>query len=119
MARQTFPAALVPGAVLKISGYITTDRVSEGSVNLWGRADSQRRPDLAYQDLGTRAPHGDTSWQRFEIALPVAANADTVTLGITFKGAGTARIDDLNRVGTQLPRSIPPRGPCAHDGCQA
>ena len=94
VGQQIAPGAAA-GHVVKLSGYIRTREVSGGWAGLWMRVDARGRPNLALENMEKRGPRGTSEWQRFEIELPVAANAATISFGVLLAGSGTAWFDDL------------------------
>lgn len=94
VGQQIAPGAAA-GHVLKLSGYIRTREVSGGWAGLWMRVDARGRPNLALDNMEKRGPRGTSEWRRFEIELPVAANAATISFGVLLAGTGAAWFDDL------------------------
>jgi erythromycin esterase-like protein len=92
-ASGTFPTAPALGKTIRFSGYIKTENVSEYA-GFWWRADIGTQPG-SFANLGAAAPKGTTDWQRYELELPVPANATAIYFGPLLAGSGTAWFDDL------------------------
>jgi erythromycin esterase-like protein len=92
-ASGTFPTAPALGKTIHFSGYIKTENVSEYA-GFWWRADIGKQSG-SFANLGAAAPKGTTDWQRYELELPVPANATAIYFGPLLAGSGTAWFDDL------------------------
>lgn len=92
---RLFPASVAKGHYVKLTGAIRTALEGESWAGLWMRVDANTKPNLAFDNMANRAPRGTSAWQRFEIKLPVAPNADRVVLGVLVAGRGAAWFDDL------------------------
>ena len=90
---QGMPPGAAAGHLLKLSGRIRTEAV-EGWAGLWMRVDA-RGTFVAFDNMRQTGPRGTTDWQRFEIALPIAAGAERIVFGTLLSGRGTAWFDDL------------------------
>jgi len=96
VATGKFPVTVAAGKQVRFSGYIKTDRVSEGFAGLWWRVDGEPGTrTLAFDNMQNRGPRGTTDWTRYVIELPVDANARNINFGLLMPGNGTAWFDDL------------------------
>lgn len=91
---QTLVASTVGGHPLHLSGWIKTRDVV-GKAVLLMQVDSKVKTAVAEAILGKGAPDGSKDWQRFDIQVPVAANARSVHIGLGLIGSGTAWFDDV------------------------
>lgn len=94
VATATFPVKNAAGKKVRFSGYIRTERITRGFAGLWWRVDGPSGV-LAFDNMEKRGVTGTTDWKRYEIELPVAANATNVNFGGILTGDGTAWFDDL------------------------
>ena len=98
VATFTFPLSAAKGKSVRFSGYIKTDKVTDGYAGLWWRVDGERegkRVVLAFDNMYDRGSRGTSEWKRLEINLPVAAEATNINFGALFTGKGTAWFDGL------------------------
>jgi len=94
VATASFPANSATGKRVRLSGYIKTSQVTQGFAGLWLRIDGPSGV-LAFDNMAERGVTGTTDWQRFEIELPVAAEATRVVFGALFPANGTGWFDSL------------------------
>lgn len=94
VATAAFPADSAAGKRVRLSGYIKTSQVTQGFAGLWLRIDGPSGV-LAFDNMAERGVTGTTDWQRFEIELPVAAEAKRVVFGALFPANGTGWFDSL------------------------
>ncbi|MFZ6710282.1 erythromycin esterase family protein [Undibacterium sp. TC9W] len=92
---QTLVASTIGGHPLRLSGWIKTRDVNNGRAELLFQVDGKLKKAVAEAMLAKRGPTGNKDWQRFEIKVPVAANAALVHFGVGLVGEGTAWFDDL------------------------
>jgi erythromycin esterase-like protein len=95
VATGTFPLAVAAGKRVRYSGHLKTTAVTRGYAGLWWRVDGEPGVVLAFDNMQDRGPRGTTDWSRFEIDLPVAANARNINFGMLHTGDGSAWFDDL------------------------
>ncbi len=96
VATGTFPMPVAAGKNVRFSGYIKTDRVSDGYAGLWWRVDGQAGTrSLAFDNMHDRGPTGTTDWTHYVIELPVDPNARNINFGLLMPAKGTAWFDDL------------------------
>jgi erythromycin esterase-like protein len=96
VATGKFPVPVAAGKKVRFSGYIKTDRLSEGFAGLWWRVDGEPGTQtLAFDNMQNRGPRGTTDWTRYVIELPVDPNARNINFGLLMPGNGTAWFDDL------------------------
>ena len=89
----TFPVADAAGKHAHFSGYIKTREVT-GYAGLWWRVDGDGKV-LAFQNLRNLAPGGTTDWQKYELEIPVDAEAKNINFGVLLSGGGAAWFDTL------------------------
>jgi erythromycin esterase-like protein len=94
VATGRFPIELAQNKRVRFSGYIKTEGVSEGFAGLWWRVDGESGV-LEFDNMQNRGVTGNTDWKRYEIELPVAANARNINFGALHTGTGTAWFDRL------------------------
>lgn len=95
VATSRFPVAEAAGHTATFSGWIRTAGITTGYAGLWWRVDGPGRAVLAFDNMAGRPVTGDTEWTRYEITLPVAAEAVNINFGCLLTGDGTAWFDDL------------------------
>jgi TonB family protein len=94
VATTTFPVQAGAGKRIRYSGYIKTENISRGWAGLWWRVDGNSGV-LAFDNMQDRGVKGTTDWKRYEIDLPVAANAKNINFGVLHTGDGSAWFDGL------------------------
>lgn len=94
VATASFPAGGAAGKRVRLSGYIKTNDVTKGFAGLWLRVDGPAGV-LAFDNMAERGVTGTTDWQRYEVELPVAAEATRVVFGALFPANGTGWFDSL------------------------
>ncbi|MFZ6731252.1 erythromycin esterase family protein [Undibacterium sp. Ji42W] len=92
---QTLVASTIGGHPLRLSGWIKTRDVNNGRAELLFQVDGKLKTGVADAMLAKRGPTGSSDWQRFDITVPVAANAALVHFGVGLAGEGTAWFDDV------------------------
>ncbi len=92
--RRTLPREPALGKWVRLSGWIRTAGLKDGTARLWLRADRGREP-VAFDNMEDHALSGDTDWTRVEVAIEVPADATAVLFGGILEGAGMAWVDDL------------------------
>lgn len=95
VATSTFPIKAAAGKHIRFSGYIKTEGVANGYAGLWWRVDGASGV-LAFDNMQDRGVTGTTDWKRYDIELPVAADATNINFGALFPGTGTAWFDGLS-----------------------
>jgi len=95
IATATFPINGAIGKRVRFSGYIKTDGVTSGFAGLWWQVDGASGV-LAFDTMQDRGVTGTTDWKRYDIELPVAANAKKINFGAILTGNGTAWFDGLS-----------------------
>ena len=94
VATATFPVQAAAGKRIRYSGYIKTEGINNGWAGLWWRVDGNSGV-LAFDNMQDRAAKGTSDWKRYEIDLPVAAEAKNINFGVLHAGDGTAWFDGL------------------------
>jgi len=94
VATTTFPVQAAAGKRIRYSGYIKTENISRGWAGLWWRVDGNSGV-LAFDNMHDRGASGTTDWKRYEIDLPVAADAKNINFGVLHAGDGSAWFDSL------------------------
>jgi hypothetical protein len=89
----TIPARDAAGKTLHLRGYIRTRGVDRGYAGLWARVDGPDLKVLAFDNMRDRGVKGTTEWGRYDVELPVAANAVNINFGGLFAGSGSAWFD--------------------------
>ena len=93
-ATGSFAVKVAAGKRVRFGGYIKTEGVAGGYAGLWWRVDGASGV-LAFANLQDRAPTGTTDWKRYELEIPVAADARNINFGALLAGEGTAWFDGL------------------------
>ena len=94
VATTTFPLQAAAGKRIRYSGYIKTENISRGWAGLWWRVDGNSGV-LAFDNMQDRGAKGTSDWKRYEIDLPVAADAKNINFGVLHAGDGSAWFDGL------------------------
>jgi erythromycin esterase-like protein len=94
VATATFPVPAAAGKNIRYSGYIKTEGINRGWAGLWWRVDGSEGI-LAFDNMENRGAKGTTDWKRYEIDLPVAAEAKNINFGVLHAGDGSAWFDGL------------------------
>ena len=89
VATAAFPIKDASGKRARFSGYIKTEGVTTGFAGLWWRVDGASGV-LAFDNMQDRGVTGTTDWKRYDIELPVAADAKNINFGALLH-LGTAR----------------------------
>lgn len=95
VATATFPVKVAAGKRVRFSGYIKTEDVTNGYAGLWWIVDGSSGT-LAGDNMQNRGVTGTTDWKRYEIELPIAADARSISFGAILPGNGTAWFDRLS-----------------------
>jgi erythromycin esterase-like protein len=95
VATGTLPIKDAAGKRARFSGYIRTKDITRGYAGLWFRVDGAPGKVLAFDNMHDRGVTGTTDWTRYEIDLPVAADARNINFGMILDGDGTAWFDGL------------------------
>jgi hypothetical protein len=95
VATATFPVREADGKRIRFSGYIKTDRVTDGYAGLWWRVDGELGKMLAFDNMQNRGATGTVDWKRYQIGLPASVNARNINFGVLQTGKGTAWFDSL------------------------
>src|SRR5438093_4094653 len=72
-APASFPVSVAAGHKVRLSGWIRTADVHNGSAGLWWRADAGARKAVVLE--GTPEISGTTPWTRYEITVDIPSNA--------------------------------------------
>ena len=94
VATATFPIGEAAGKRVRYSGYIKTEGITRGFAGLWWRVDGTSGV-LAFDNMQDRGATGTTDWKRYDIELPVAADARNINFGALLTGDGSAWFDGL------------------------
>ncbi len=95
IATAKFPVKDAAGKRIRFSGYIKTEGVTKGYAGLWWRVDGAS--GIAnFDNMQDRGANGTTDWKRYEIELPVTADAKNIYFGMLFPGNGKAWFDGLS-----------------------
>ena len=94
VASASLPAVSAIGKRVRLSGYIKTRGVTQGFAGLWLRIDGPAG-GLAIDNMQDRGVTGTTDWERYEVELPVPAEATRVVFGALLPANGTGWFDSL------------------------
>jgi erythromycin esterase-like protein len=94
VATATFPIKEAAGKRVHYSGYIKTEGITRGFAGLWWRVDGPSGV-LAFDNMQDRGVTGTTDWKRYDIELPVGADARNINFGAILTGDGSAWFDGL------------------------
>jgi erythromycin esterase-like protein len=90
----SFPVPPAAGKKVRFSGYIKTDKVTDGYAGLWWRVDGASGV-LDFANLRDRAPKGTTDWKHYELEISVSTEATRINFGALLAGNGAAWFDGL------------------------
>ncbi len=80
------------GDTISLSGYIKTDKVTDGYAGIWMRID----PQIAINNMGDKGVTGTTDWKKYEISLPLnPEKTDSIVVGGLLVGKGKMWLDNL------------------------
>jgi hypothetical protein len=80
------------GKLIRLSGYIKTENVTEGYAGLWMRLD----PQIGFDNMKKRGIKGTTDWEEFEIILPLnPEKTNKIAFGGLLEGKGKMWLDNL------------------------
>jgi hypothetical protein len=91
-ARGLFPAAVAAGHKIRVSAWIRTENVHDGSAALWLRGDASRKNAVGGS---TREVSGTTPWTPYDFSLDIPDSISTIRFGCMLAGSGTAWFDSL------------------------
>lgn len=81
------------GKVIRFSGYIKTENVTNGYAGLWMRID----PQIGFDNMSNRGIKGTTNWKKYEIILPLnPQRTDRIIIGGLLVGKGKMWLDNLH-----------------------
>jgi hypothetical protein len=89
-----FPLAAATGKLVRFSGYIRSEGITTGSASLFWRVNGKAGTALV-KIMPETGVTGTTEWRRYEIELPVAADAASIDFGAMLTGDGAAWFDGL------------------------
>lgn len=96
VAMQSMPAAsLSPPARIRLSGYVRTREVGEGTARLWLVVHGAAQPMLFADDTAGRGVEGTQGWTRYTIEAPLPPEAALIQFGVLLDGVGAAWFDAL------------------------
>jgi hypothetical protein len=110
VATARFPVKDAVGKMVRYSGWIKTDNVSNGYASLWWRVDGEQQGQVLPLDNSSttfvegkpasangtmRGATGSTDWARYQIDLPVPVGDRNINFGLLFTGTGIAWFDSL------------------------
>ena len=91
---QMFKAGDYQGKRVRFSAAVRTEKVANWA-GLWMRVDGNQREVLAFDNMQTRPIKGTSDWQRHEVVLDVAPNAEAIGIGVLVNGPGAAWLDEV------------------------
>ena len=81
------------GKIIRLSGYIKTENITNGYAGLWLRID----PQLGFDNMNKRGIKGTTDWTKYEISLPLTPEkTNKIVLGGLLVGKGKMWLDNLH-----------------------
>ena len=91
-ARGLFPVSVAAGHKIRVSGWIRTENVHDGSASLWLRGDASRK-----NAVGGNTPDvsGTTPWTPYDFTLDIPDSISTIRFGCMLEGSGTVWFDSL------------------------
>jgi hypothetical protein len=92
---QLIKADAYRGKRVRLSGYLKTRDVREGSAGLWLRVESSDAKLLAIDNMTARRVMRTTDWSRHEVVLDVPEAAPRLAFGALLTGMGQVWADDL------------------------
>ncbi|MGL5003344.1 MAG: hypothetical protein ACRDAM_10440 [Casimicrobium sp.] len=101
---QSFRADEYRGKSLRFSASVRSTGVDQWA-GLWARVDGPSGRLLAFDNMQGRPIKGTTSWQRYEIVLPVPESAQLLNFGVLLGGRGEIAIRDVEFV--EAPKDAP------------
>ena len=91
---QAFRADKFRGKRVRMTAFVKTDGVV-GWAGLWMRVDGKDKTGLAFDNMGDRKIEGTTDWQKYEVVLDVAGDAEEIFFGFLVAGKGQGWVDDI------------------------
>lgn len=80
------------GKLIRVSGYIKTENVTNGYAGLWVRID----PGIGFDNMSDRGITGTTDWKEYEITLQLnPEKTDNIVFGGLLVGNGKMWLDNL------------------------
>ena len=81
------------GNLIRLTGFIKTEGITNGYAGLWMRID----PEIAFDNMSDRGIVGTTDWKEYEVILPLnPKNTSNIVIGALLVGDGKMWIDNLN-----------------------
>lgn len=81
------------GNLIRLTGFIKTEGITNGYAGLWMRID----PEIAFDNMSERGIVGTTDWKEYEVILPLnPKNTSNIVIGALLVGDGKMWIDNLN-----------------------
>lgn len=94
-AIASFPTGQVRGKTVRLSGYIKTDRVADGTAGLFFRVAGPEGEVLAWPAMEETGPMGTTDWTEYVLEVEVDPDAEDTRFGVILRGSGEAWFDAL------------------------
>lgn len=96
-AFSTMIAPPAEGAVLKLTGYIRTQDITNGYAGLWIRVQDQANTTIAFGGMQDRHLQNTNPWKEYTIEIPYNARAaGRIVLGALLAGHGRMWVDNLH-----------------------
>lgn len=92
---QSLPDTLVAGHEVELSGWIRTERVSDGFADLYVVINEEEDYNLYPLDTLNRGIRGTAEWQRISIRRQIPESSSGISIGGILKGPGRAWFDDF------------------------
>ena len=91
----SFPIEYARGKTLRLSAFVKTENVIDGSAGLSAVVLGPGNAIPAASDLADRSPKGTTMWHDYAIELHIPKSGTSVMIGLSLSGNGKAWFDDL------------------------
>ena len=94
---QCIDPGIYAGKRVRFSGYVKAREVKDWA-GLWMRVDGPNTfcPTLAFDNMYTRPIRGTTDWNRYDVVLDIAPEANGICFGILLNGQGKVWLSDVS-----------------------
>lgn len=92
---QSLPDTLVAGHEVELSGWVRTERVSDGFADLYMVINEEEDYNLYPLDTLNRGIRGTAEWHRISLRKQIPESSSGVSIGGILKGPGRAWFDDF------------------------
>lgn len=94
-AFQTVASDTLAGRRVRLSGYIRTRGVKDGTANLWAVIGGAGQEILSTDPLESKGATGTQRWTRYSVEGYLPPEVTQIMFGVSFTGVGTAWFDAL------------------------